>query len=134
MSIQGALNQAAGVGAALYTQTPGYAIKKEEKLKQTKIKGLESELAGYREKLKGLDMEQPGAEATEESLEAGEDHIKRELIKLDPSVSRLLSYYEELEIKRQEANYRAQGKKANKQEQKQTMVTNADKWGEINGK
>lgn len=134
MSIQGALNQAAGIGAALYTQTPGYAAKKEEKLKQTQIKGLESKLAGYQESLKGLDMKQPEAETAKESLEAGEQFVKKDLLKLDPSASRILSYYQELAIKRQEANNQARGNQANRQEQKQTILTNANKWGEINGK
>lgn len=133
MSIQSTINQALGIGAALYTQTPGYAIKKEEKLKQTQIKGLESKLAGYQESLKGLDMEQPEADATKESLEAGEQSVKKDLLKLDPSASRIMSYYQELAIKRQEANNQAQGKKANRQAQKQTILTDANKWGEING-
>ena len=124
--IQSGINQALGIGAALYTQTPGYAIKKEEKIKQTQIKGLESKLAGYQESLKGLDMEQPEAEATKQSLEAGEQSVKKDLFKLDPSASRILSYYQELAIKRQEANDRAQGKQANRQNQKQTMNVGGD--------
>lgn len=134
MSIQGALNQAASIGAALYSQSPTYAAMKEEKLKQTQIKGLESKLAGYQESLKGLDMEQPEAEAAKKSLEAGEQSVKKDLFKLDPSASRILSYYQDLAIKRQEANNQAQGKKANRQAQKQTILTNINKWGEINGK
>ena len=126
MSIQSNINQAMSIGAALYTQTPGYAIKKEEKIKQTQIKGLESKLAGYQESLKGLDMEQPEAEATKQSLEAGEQSVKKDLFKLDPSASRILSYYQELAIKRQEANDRARGKQANRQNQKQTMNVGGD--------
>lgn len=134
MSIQGALNQAASIGVALYSQSPTYAAMKEEKLKPTQIKGLESKLAGYQESLKGLDMEQPEAEAAKESLEAGEQSVKKDLFKLDPSASRILSYYQELAIKRQEANNQAQCEKANRQAQKQTILTNINKWGEINGK
>lgn len=51
MSIQGALNQAAGIGAALYTQTPGYAIKKEEKLKQAELKTSEAQLEALKPEL-----------------------------------------------------------------------------------
>lgn len=52
MSIQGALNQAAGVGAALYTQTPGYDIKKEEKLKQKELETCKAQLEALKPELK----------------------------------------------------------------------------------
>ena len=51
MSIQGSLNQALGIGAALYTQTPGYAIKKEEKLKQAELKTSEAQLEALKPEL-----------------------------------------------------------------------------------
>lgn len=129
MSIQRSLNQALGIGAVLYTQTPGYDAKKEEKLKQTRIKGLESELAGYQESLKGLDMKEWQADRVKTSLEAGEESIRRDLIKLDPSVSRLLEYYQEMEIRRQEANYQAQGIIANRQEQMTGFAQHMANWG-----
>ena len=50
--IQSGINQALGIGAALYTQTPGYAAKKEEKLKQNEIKKLESKVAAYDKQIK----------------------------------------------------------------------------------
>lgn len=134
MSIQGALNQAAGIGAALYTQTPGYAAKKEEKLTQTKIEGLESKLAGYDEQLKAVNPANGEDQSVKESLEAGRTSLQKQLLKLDPSASRLRMYYEEQAVRRAEANDRAQGKKANRQAQKQTILTNVNKWGEINGK
>lgn len=134
MSIQGSLNQALGIGAALYTQTPGYAIKKEEKLKQTQIKGLESKLAGYDKELKDVNPAKGEDQSVKESLEAGKTSLQKQLLKLDPSASRLRMYYEEQAIRRQEANNQAQGKKANRQDQKQTMLIDANKWGEINGK
>lgn len=134
MSIQGALNQAAGIGAALYTQTPGYAAKKEEKLKQTQIKGLESKLAGYDEQLKAVNPTKGEDQSVRESLEAGKTSLQKQLLKLDPSASRLRMYYEEQAVRRAEANDQAQGKKANRQAQKQTILTNVNKWGETNGK
>ena len=134
MSIQSTINQAAGIGAALYTQTPGYAIKKEEKLKQTQIKGLESKLAGYDEQLKAVNPAKGEDQSVKESLEAGKTSLQKQLLKLDPSASRLRMYYDEQAIRRQEANDRAEGKKANRQDQKQTMLIDANKWGEINGK
>lgn len=51
MSIQGALNQALGIGAALYTQTPGYAAKKEEALKQNEIKTSKAQLEALKPEL-----------------------------------------------------------------------------------
>lgn len=134
MSIQGALNQAAGIGAALYTQTPSYAIKKEEALKQTQIKGLESKLAGYDEQLKAVNPEKGEDQSVKESLEAGKTSLQKQLLKLDPSASRLRMYYEEQAVRRAEANDQAQGKKANRQAQKQQILTDVNKWGEINGK
>ena len=134
MSIQSNINQAMSIGAALYTQTPGYAIKKEEKLTQTKIKGLESKLAGYDEELKDVNPAKGEDQSVKESLEAGKTSLQKQLLKLDPSASRLRMYYEEQAIRRQEANNQAQGKKANRQDQKQTMLIDANKWGEINGK
>ena len=132
--IQSGINQALGIGAALYTQTPGYAAKKEEKLKQTQIKGLESKLAGYDEQLKAVNPAKDEDQSVKESLEAGKTSLQKQLLKLDPSASRLRMYYEEQAIRRQEANDRAEGKKANRQYQKQTMLIDANKWGEINGK
>ena len=121
MSIQGSLNQALGIGAALYTQTPGYAVKKEEKLKQNEIKKLESKVAGYDKQIKDVNPNHPQAESTTQSLEAGKASLEKKLIMLDPSNERLSRYYEAEAIRRQEANYRAAGKKANRQNQKQTM-------------
>lgn len=132
--IQSGINQALGIGAALYTQTPGYAAKKEEKLKQTQIKGLESKLAGYDEQLKAVNPAKGEDQSVKESLEAGKTSLQKQLLKLDPSASRFRMYYEEQAIRRQEANDRAEGKKANRQAQKQTMLIDTNKWGETNGK
>lgn len=119
--IQSGINQALGIGAALYTQTPGYAAKKEEKLKQNEIKKLESKVAAYDKQIKDVNPNYPEAESVTESLEAGKASLEKKLIKLDPSNERLDRYYEAEAIRRQEANDRAQGKKANRQNQKQTM-------------
>lgn len=132
MSIQSSINQAASIGAALYTQTPGYAAKKEEKLKQTQIKGLESKLAEYDEELKAVNPAKGEDQSVKESLEAGKTSLQKQLLKLDPSASRLRMYYEEQAVRRAEANDQAQGKQANRQEQK--ISTNVNRWGEINGK
>ena len=134
MSIQSTINQAASIGAALYTQTPGYAAKKEEKLKQTQIEGLESKVAGYDERLKAVNPNHSEADSVTQSLEAGKASLEKQLLRLDPSVERLSRYYEAEAIRRQEANDRAQGKQANRQAQKQTILTDVNKWGETNGK
>ena len=119
--IQSGINQALGIGAALYTQTPGYAAKKEEKLKQNEIKKLESKVAAYDKQIKEVDPNHPEAKSTTQSLEAGKASLEKKLSMLDPSNDRLTKYYEAEAIRRQEANYRAEGKKANRQNQKQTM-------------
>ena len=119
--IQSGINQALGIGAALYTQTPGYAAKKEEKLKQKEIKDLESKLAGYDKQIKAVNPNNSEAESVTQSLEAGKASLEKQLLRLDPSVERFSRYYEAEAIRRQEANYRAAGKKANRQNQKQTM-------------
>lgn len=51
MSIQSTINQAASIGAALYTQTPSYAAKKEEKLKQAELKTSEAQLEALKPEL-----------------------------------------------------------------------------------
>ena len=66
--IQSGINQALGIGAALYTQTPGYAAKKEEKLKQKEIKDLESKLAGYDKQIKAVNPNNSEAESVTQSL------------------------------------------------------------------
>ena len=129
MSIQSNINQAMSIGAALYTQTPGYAIKKEEKLTQTKIEGLESKLAGYDEQLKAVNPAKGEDQSVRESLEAGKASLQKQLLKLDPSASRLRMYYEEQAIRRQEANDQAQGKKANRQEQMTGFAQHMANWG-----
>ena len=119
--IQSGINQALGIGAALYTQTPGYAAKKEEKLKQNEIKDLESKLAGYDKQIKAVNPNNSEAESVKESLEAGKASLEKQLLRLDPSVERLSRYYEAEAIRRQEANYRAEGIQMNRKNQKQTM-------------
>lgn len=119
--IQSGINQALGIGAALYTQTPGYAVKKEEKLKQNEIKKLESKVAAYDKQIKEVNPKHSEADSVTQSLEAGKASLEKKLIMLDPSNERLSRYYEAEAIRRQEANYRAQGKQANRQNQKQTM-------------
>lgn len=51
MSIQSTINQAASIGAALYTQTPGYAAKKEEKLKQKELQTSKAQLEALKPEL-----------------------------------------------------------------------------------
>ena len=119
--IQSGINQALGIGAALYTQTPGYAAKKEEKLKQNEIKKLESKVASYDKQIKEVNPKHSEAASVTQSLEAGKASLEKKLIMLDPSNERLSRYYEAEAIRRQEANDRALGKKANRQNQKQTM-------------
>ena len=49
--IQSGINKALGIGAALYTQTPGYAIKKEEKLKQKELQTSKAQLEALKPEL-----------------------------------------------------------------------------------
>lgn len=86
-----------------------------------KLKKLESKVAAYDKQIKDVNPKHPQAESVTQSLEAGKAGLEKKLIMLDPSNERLSRYYDAEAIRRQEANYRAQGKKANRQNQKQTM-------------
>ena len=78
-------------------------------------------MAAYDKQIKDVNPNHSEAESVTQSLEAGKTSIEKKLIMLDQSNERLNRYYEAEAIRRQEANYRAAGKKANRQNQKQTM-------------
>ena len=144
MSIQSGINQNLSILGALATQTPGYAAKREEKAveaktkaeniaKQAEVAQLKKKAANVTEQLENLDMNQPEARQARETLLKGEEVAYKNLAMADPSAVNWLQFYQNQAIRRQEANDQAQGKKANRQEQKQTMLIDANKWGEING-
>ena len=98
MSIQGALNQAAGVGAALYTQTPGYAIKKEEKLKQKELQTSKAQLEALKPELeKEFDVPKEGdakgvgryitSRLAQEKMKEQADVLRQRIFDLNPNAA-----------------------------------------------
>lgn len=115
MSIQGALNQALGIGAALYTQTPSYAIKKEEKLKQTELKTSKAQLEALKPELEtelGEDA-QPLDKLARKKLEEQANVLRERIFDIEPTAANAKEYYggqtfgkifQDLGIRQEEAN------------------------------
>lgn len=152
MSIQSGINQALSIGAALYTQTPGYAAKREEEAveaktkaediaKQAEVAQLKKKAANVTEQLENLDMNQPEAGQARETLLKGEEVAYKNLAMADPSAVNWLQFYQNQAIRRQEANAHGLGKQMNRQEQMTGFAQHMANWGkgkrpkvgEING-
>ena len=95
MSIQGSLNQALGIGAALYTQTPSYAIKKEKALKQTELKTSKAQLEALKpelEKKLGEDA-QPLDKLARKKIEEQANVLRERIFDIEPNEANAKEYY-----------------------------------------
>ena len=95
MSIQGSLNQALGIGAALYTQTPGYAIKKEEALKQKELQTSKAQLEALKPELAtklGKDA-QPTDVLARKKLEEQANVLRERIFDIEPTAANAKEYY-----------------------------------------
>lgn len=115
MSIQGSLNQALGIGAALYTQTPGYAAKKEEALKQKELKTSKAQLEALKPELEtklGEDA-QPMDKLARKKIEEQANVLRERIFDIEPTAANAKEYYgsqtfgkifQDLGIRQDEAN------------------------------
>lgn len=153
MSIQGSLNQALGIGAALYTQTPGYATKKEEALKQKELKTSKAQLEALKpelEKKLGEDA-QPLDELARKKLEEHANVLRERIFDIEPTAANAKEYYgsqtfgkifKDLDIRQDEANEKSfeivQARAGQKTRYNQHMANwgkgKRPKVGETNGK
>ena len=95
MSIQGSLNQALGIGAALYTQTPGYAIKKEEALKQKELQTSKAQLEALKPELEtklGKDA-QPLDKLARKKIEEHANVLRERIFDIEPNEANAKEYY-----------------------------------------
>ena len=115
MSIQGSLNQALGIGAALYTQTPGYAAKKEEKLKQNELKISKAQLEALKPELETKlgDDAQPLDKLARKKIEEHANVLRERIFDIEPTAANAKEYYgsqtfgkifQDLGIRQDEAN------------------------------
>lgn len=148
MSIQGVLNQATSVGAALYSQSATYKQKTEEKIaEQQKTQQLEqaynrAEKAGtaYADMQLALKEEaektgvkpEPIPESAKRALYSEDVQASADLYRLDPTGENAYNYSEA--VKRYESLFKTEQKRQNKMEQSKIIQDNINRWGEINGK
>ena len=95
MSIQGSLNQALGIGAALYTQTPGYTIKKEEALKQKELQTSKAQLEALKPELEtelGEDA-QPMDKLARKKIEEQANVLRERIFDIEPTAANAKEYY-----------------------------------------
>ena len=95
MSIQSNINQAMSIGAALYTQTPGYAIKKEEKLKQKELQTSKAQLEALKPDLKtklGADA-QPMDKLARKKIEEQANVLRERIFDIEPTAANAKEYY-----------------------------------------
>lgn len=153
MSIQGSLNQALGVGAALYTQTPGYAAKKEERLKQKELQISKSQLEALKPELEtklGEDA-QPMDKLARKKIEEQANVLRERIFDIEPTTANAKEYYggqtfgkifKDLGIRQDEANEKSfdivQARAGQKTRYNQHMANwgkgKRPKVGETNGK
>ena len=159
--IQSGINQALGIGAALYTQTPGYAAKKEEALKQKELKTSKAQLEALKPELEtklGEDA-QPMDELARKKIEEHANVLRERIFDIEPNAANAKEYYGNqtfgkmfndlgLNDKQVKANGRSfeivqarAGQKTrcekgfeNNWGRNQTILTDVNKWGETNGK
>lgn len=95
MSIQGSLNQALGIGAALYTQTPGYAAKKEEALKQKELKTSKAQLEALKPELETKlgDDAQPMDKLARKKIEEQANVLRERIFDIEPTAANAKEYY-----------------------------------------
>lgn len=115
MSIQSTINQAASIGAALYTQSPGYAAKKEEALKQKELKTSKAQLEALKPELEtklGEDA-QPMDKLARKKIEEQANVLRERIFDIEPTAANAKEYYggqtfgkifKDLGIRQDEAN------------------------------
>ena len=93
--IQSGINKALGIGAALYTQTPGYAIKKEEKLKQKELQTSKAQLEALKPELgKKLGEDaQPLDKLARKKLEEQANVLRERIFDIEPNEANAKEYY-----------------------------------------
>ena len=113
--IQSGINQALGIGAALYTQTPGYAAKKEEKLKQNELKISKAQLEALKPELEtklGEDA-QPMDKLARKKIEEQANVLRERIFDIEPTAANAKEYYgnqtfskiyKDLSVRQDEAN------------------------------
>lgn len=95
MSIQSSINQAMSIGAALYTQTPGYAAKKEEKLKQKELQTSKAQLEALKPELEtklGEDA-QPMDKLARKKIEEQANVLRERIFDIEPTAANAKEYY-----------------------------------------
>ena len=152
--IQSGINQALGIGAALYTQTPGYAAKKEEKLKQKELQTSKAQLEALKPELEtelGEDA-QLMDELARKKIEEQANVLRERIFDIEPTAANAKEYYgsqtfgkifKDLGIRQDEANeksfeiVRARGKQKTRYEkgfENNWGKGKRPKVGETNGK
>lgn len=150
MSIQSNINQAMSIGAALYTQTPSYAAKKEEKLKQQELQTSKAQLEALKPELeKEFDVPKEGdkegtkqyitGRLAQEKMKEQADVLRQRIFDLNPNAAtagdlysnktygelsqnpKVKSVGEELIARQEAAREMAEQLKQAKTYQKQTM-------------
>ncbi len=115
MSIQSTINQALGIGAALYTQTPSYAAKKEEALKQKELKTSKAQLEALKPELETKSGEdaQPLDKLARQKIEEQANVLRERIFDIEPTAANAKEYYDsqtfgkifkDLGIRQDEAN------------------------------
>lgn len=95
MSIQSNINQAMSIGAALYTQTPGYATKKEEALKQKELQTSKAQLEALKPELETKlgDDAQPMDELARKKIEEQANILRERIFDIEPTAANAKEYY-----------------------------------------
>lgn len=115
MSIQSTINQAATIGAALYTQTPDYAAKKEEKLKQKELQTSKAQLEALKPELetKLSDDANPMDKLARKKIEEQANVLRERIFDIEPTAANAKEYYggqtfgkifKDLSVRQDEAN------------------------------
>lgn len=153
MSIQSNINQALGIGTALATQTPGYAAKKEEKLKQKELQTSKAQLEALKPELEtklGEDA-QPMDKLARKKLEEQANVLRERIFDIEPTAANAKEYYggqtfgkifADLGIRQDEANDKSFEIVQARAKQKTGYMQHMANWGkgkrpkvgEINGK
>jgi len=95
MSIQSNINQALGIGSALATQTPGYAAKKAEALKQKELKTSKSQLEALKPELETKlgDDANPFDKLARKKVEEQANVLRERIFDIEPTTTNAKKYY-----------------------------------------
>ena len=93
--IQSGINRTLGMGAALYTQTPGYAAKKEEALKQKELKTSKAQLEALKPELETKlgDDAQPLDKLARKKIEEHANVLRERIFDIEPNEANAKEYY-----------------------------------------